>query len=116
MTGYRIAWIVFLAVPLMLALLVGELLVFHLVLQYRGMSTYDYILAQREKHNSLRSSGGLRTSKGISQISPEQPPDSNLIMANHSALANGSAVDPDGLDLEADQEADQEAHQGLHHR
>ncbi|KAK9845560.1 hypothetical protein WJX84_004259 [Apatococcus fuscideae] len=82
LTGYRVAWIAFLAAPMLLALLVGELLVFHLVLQWRGMSTYDYILAQREKHSSQRLP---------KKVSPEDPPpSSSLIMANTSAL------DPDG--------------------
>ena len=97
LTGYRIAWIAFLAAPLMLALLVGELLVFHLVLQWRGMSTYDYILAQREKHNSQR----------LPKAEPvDAPPSGSLITANDSALG------PDGLDIEADKGPPH----GLHHR
>ena len=101
LTGYRITWIVFLAVPVALALLVGELLIFHLVLQYRGMSTYDYILAQREKHSGH---SGQRHMKPATQ---EQTPEAGLI------AANGSALEPDGFDLD---QTDQEPSQGLHRK
>lgn len=99
LTGYRIAWIAFLAAPLLLALLVGELLVFHLVLQWRGMSTYDYILAQREKHASQRLPPKVSTD--------DAPPSDSLIPAHTSTL------DPDGYDMEANQE---ELPRGRHHR
>ena len=99
LTGYRVVWIAFIGAPVLLALLVGELLVFHLVLQWRGISTYDYILAQREKHSARRLP---------KKVSPnDAPPSSSLIMANVAAL------DPDGRDVEADQA---ELPRGRHHK
>lgn len=48
MNGLRVIWALSAALTAVLAGLLADLLTFHLVLQWKGLSTYDYILAQRE--------------------------------------------------------------------
>jgi len=51
--GFRAAQGFFCALCILPAILLGELLMFHILLQYKGMSTYDYIMAQREAKANL---------------------------------------------------------------
>lgn len=48
MNGLRVVWPLSAVLSACLAGLLADLFTFHLVLQWKGMSTYDYILAQRE--------------------------------------------------------------------
>lgn len=48
MNGLRVVWALTVGTSVILEGLLVDLLSFHLVLQHKGMSTYDYILAQRE--------------------------------------------------------------------
>ncbi|KAL3131761.1 hypothetical protein ABBQ38_007480 [Trebouxia sp. C0009 RCD-2024] len=48
MNGLRVVWALTVGTSVILEGLLVDLLSFHLVLQYKGISTYDYILAQRE--------------------------------------------------------------------
>lgn len=48
MNGLRVVWALTVGTSVVLEGLLVDLLSFHLVLRYKGMSTYDYILAQRE--------------------------------------------------------------------
>ena len=48
MNGLRVVWSLTVGTAAILEGLLLDLLSFHLVLQWKGMSTYDYILAQRE--------------------------------------------------------------------
>lgn len=48
MNGLRVVWALTVGTSVILEGLLLDLLCFHLVLRYKGMSTYDYILAQRE--------------------------------------------------------------------
>lgn len=48
MNGLRVVWPLSAVLTAILAGLLADLLTFHLVLRWKGMTTYDYILAQRE--------------------------------------------------------------------
>lgn len=48
LNGLRVIWPLSAVLSAVLAGLLADLLTFHLVLQWKGMSTYDYILAHRE--------------------------------------------------------------------
>ena len=48
MNGLRVVWALTVGTSAILEGLLLDLLSFHLILQWKGMSTYDYILAQRE--------------------------------------------------------------------
>lgn len=69
LAGFRGAQGVFCALTLPPALLLGELLFFHLLLMYKGMSTYEYIMAQRalkqDAEDAEHADGAGGTKKGI---------------------------------------------------
>mmetsp|Transcript_18789 Transcript_18789/g.52353 ORF Transcript_18789/g.52353 Transcript_18789/m.52353 type:complete len:388 (+) Transcript_18789:538-1701(+) len=48
LTSFRVLQVFYCVLDIAPAILLGELLFFHILLQYKGMSTYDYIMAQRE--------------------------------------------------------------------
>ena len=52
MNGLRVVWALTVGTSTILEGLLVDLLSFHLVLRYKNMSTYDYILAQREQQES----------------------------------------------------------------
>ena len=60
MNGLRVVWALTVGTSVILEGLLLDLLTFHLVLRSKGMSTYDYILAQREaqanQHNAQHDS------------------------------------------------------------
>jgi len=57
MNGLRVVWALTVGASAILEGLLLDLLSFHLVLQWKGMSTYDYILAQREAQETVLEMG-----------------------------------------------------------
>lgn len=55
MNGLRVVWALTVGTSIILEGLLVDLLSFHLVLRYKGLSTYDYILAQREAQEQQHS-------------------------------------------------------------
>ena len=92
MNGLRVVWALTVGTSVILEGLLLDLLCFHLVLRYKGMSTYDYILAQREAQENHHS-GQHDSSPALHQRLQRQ------VSCRH--LGRKARVTPSEISLEA---------------
>ena len=68
LTGFRAMHGVFCGLCIPPAILLGELMFFHMILQYKGMTTYDYIMAQSEAKTQALNAAQVHVMHCIGQI------------------------------------------------
>ena len=93
LNGLRVVWALTVGTSVILEGLLVDLLSFHLVLRYKGMSTYDYILAQREAQQNQQHSTQLDSSSTFPQQLQQK------VSCRH--LGRKTRVTPSEISLEA---------------